>query len=172
MFALTVGDFNPVTRKLSIRGRDEETTSKTGERVISLDPDALALFTRLAAGRASDAPLLSPDGVSTWNVNGDQRRFKDALLQAGAPQDAVPYSFRHTFISRRLEQGMPTAVVANHCGTSVWMIERNYAKFIPSETLRWLRATAPQARRSLQLVKTGEPQQQPDVPVLAEKVAA
>jgi hypothetical protein len=43
-------------------------------------------------------------------VNGHQRQFKDALLRAGAPKDAVPYSFRHTFISRRLEQGMPTSM--------------------------------------------------------------
>jgi integrase len=87
------------------------------------------------------------------------------LVRAGAPKDAVPYSFRHTFISRRLEQGMPTALVAKHCGTSVWMIEKNYAKFLPSETLRWLNATAPSARR-LQLVKNGEPQQEP-LPVAA-----
>jgi integrase len=153
MFALTVGDFNPVLCQLTIHGRDEETTSKTGERTISLDNEAVALFTRLAARRASSAPLLTQDGENPWNGNGCQRRVKGVLLGSGAHQDAVPYSFRHTFISRRLEAGAPTLGVAKHCGTSVWMIEKNYAKFIRSETLRWLNATGPSACPVVQLVK-------------------
>ena len=158
LFALRVRDFNPTLSQLTIQGRDEDTTSKTGERTISLDDAAVALFTRLVAGRPSTAPLFSPDGVNPWDMDSHQKRIKAVLLASGAPADAVPYSFRHTFISRRLEAGMPTPMVAKHCGTSVWMIERNYAKFVPSETLRWLRATAPSARRSVQLVKAGEQQ--------------
>ena len=70
-------------------------------------------------------------------------------MRAGAPKGAVPYAFRHTFISRRLEAGMPTSLVAEHCGTSEYMIKKNYAKFCPSETLRWLNATAPSARSNV-----------------------
>ena len=145
LFALSVRDYNATTRKLSIQGRTEETSSKTGARTISLDAEGVALFERLTAGRKADAPMFADHDGSRLD-NSSTRRWKQLLVNAGAGADAVPYAFRHTFISRRLEKGMPSGILGKHCGTSGQMIERTYAKFLPSETERWLNETAPKAK--------------------------
>ncbi|EKD9042786.1 site-specific integrase [Vibrio parahaemolyticus] len=38
------------------------------------------------------------------------------------------YSYRHTYITRKLVQGVDAYLLATHCGTSVEMLERNYSK--------------------------------------------
>ena len=144
--SLKVGDFNARLHRLSIPDRDEQTISKTGARQITLTDEAVAFFTRISAGRPASAPLLSPDGVEHWDTKQHQRRFKDVLLRAGAPKDAVPYSFRHSFISRWVEAGVSLKLIADNCGTSVGQIEKTYAKFLPDERRRLVQATAPKLR--------------------------
>jgi|SRR5262245_4603838 len=157
LMALTVGDFNPTLRRLTTKARSEDVAAKSGSRNIALDAYGVALFTRLAAGRPSTAPLLSPDGENHWNVTNDRRRIQSTLVAAivqvlgeHAPKDengdidVVPYAFRHTFISRRLEAGMLPALVAKHCGTSTKMIEKTYGHLCPSEIDRMITETAHQ----------------------------
>lgn len=38
------------------------------------------------------------------------------------------YSFRHTYITRKLVEGVDAYLLATHCGTSVEMIQKNYSK--------------------------------------------
>lgn len=38
----------------------------------------------------------------------------------------VPYSFRHTFITKRVNSGLPIASIAEMCGTSITQIEKTY----------------------------------------------
>jgi len=38
----------------------------------------------------------------------------------------VPYSFRHTFITKRVNSNLPPAAVAEMCGTSITQIEKTY----------------------------------------------
>ena len=42
----------------------------------------------------------------------------------------VPYSLRHSSITRALQRGLPTRLVADMHDTSVAMLERTYAKYI------------------------------------------
>ena len=55
---------------------------------------------------------------------------------------------RHSYITRALVAGVPTKAVADHCRTSVVMIERHYAKFIPSDQARYAALAAPELRIS------------------------
>jgi integrase len=38
----------------------------------------------------------------------------------------VPYSFRHYFITKRVNSNLPPAAVAEMCGTSITQIEKTY----------------------------------------------
>jgi integrase len=59
---------------------------------------------------------------------------------------ATFYALRHSYISRALRQGVPAKAVADHCGTSLRMIEANYAKFIPEDRARYAAVAAPPLR--------------------------
>jgi integrase len=50
-----------------------------------------------------------------------------AALAAAGLRKVIPYSLRHTSITRALLRGVPTRVVADLHDTSIQMIERNYA---------------------------------------------
>ena len=56
--------------------------------------------------------------------------FEKVLLRAGIKnvksRNIVPYSFRHTFITKRVNSGLPIASVAEMCGTSITQIEKTY----------------------------------------------
>jgi integrase len=41
-------------------------------------------------------------------------------------RDLVPYSFRHYFITKRVNSNLPPAAVAEMCGTSITQIEKTY----------------------------------------------
>ena len=41
-------------------------------------------------------------------------------------RDLVPYSFRHYFITQRVNSNLPPATVAEMCGTSITQIEKTY----------------------------------------------
>jgi integrase len=43
-----------------------------------------------------------------------------------ANRDLVPYSFRHYFITKRVNSNLPPASVAEMCGTSITQIEKTY----------------------------------------------
>jgi integrase len=45
----------------------------------------------------------------------------------------VSYATRHTFVSHALMQGEPISWIAHVCGTSINMIDRHYAKWIPKD---------------------------------------
>ena len=41
-------------------------------------------------------------------------------------RDLVPYSFRHYFITQRVNSHLPPSIVAEMCGTSILQIEKTY----------------------------------------------
>jgi integrase len=53
------------------------------------------------------------------------------------PTGTSTYSFRHKFITDALAAGVPIAAVAKHCGTSVEMISKSYAKFSTVQMKEW-----------------------------------
>ncbi len=55
----------------------------------------------------------------------------DRLMEAAKianldKRDLVPYSFRHYFITQRVNSHLPPAIVAEMCGTSITQIEKTY----------------------------------------------
>jgi integrase len=121
-------------------------SGKTGGREIHLPPAPLALLRKLASGKRPDGYLLTTSEGGPWTKSLHTRRFAAAVARAGLDPDTTFYALRHSYISRALVAGVPTKAVAIHCGTSVMMIERYYAKFIPSDQARYAAAAAPELR--------------------------
>ena len=129
--------------------RDEATlhvTGKTGARDIHLAPDALALAKQLASGKRPADFLLTTANGDPWTKSLHQRPFAAAVEKAGLDPDTTFYALRHSFISRALKQLVPPKAVADQCGTSLAMIQRFYAKFIPSDQAEYAKVAAPPLR--------------------------
>ncbi len=114
-------------------------SGKTGPRTISLSPDKVEWFRMVAGNRPPEARLFIRDATGgPWLDTTVFRPLQRAAAVAGdLPEDTTSYAFRHGFISRALAKGVPTVAVAQHCGTSVRMIERTYAKFTSDELAGW-----------------------------------
>ena len=52
--------------------------------------------------------------------------LKLAKIKDIETRDLVPYSFRHYFITQRVNSNLPPAAVAELCGTSITQIEKTY----------------------------------------------
>jgi integrase len=71
------------------------------------------------------------------------RPFTTAVAKAGLDPETVFYSLRHSYISHALVAGVPAKAVADHCGTSMAMLQRYYAKFIRGDMQRYAEMAAP-----------------------------
>jgi integrase len=70
------------------------------------------------------------------------RPFAAAVDRAGLDPATVFYSLRHSWISRALAT-VPPQAVADHCGTSIAMLQRYYAKHFPGDQQRYAAMAAP-----------------------------
>jgi integrase len=131
-----VRDLDQGAAKLVVRG-------KTGARPITLPPAAVTLCARLVAGKRPSEHLLTTAREFPWTASLHARPFAAAVAKAGLDPETVFYSLRHSYISRALVAGVPTKAVADHCGTSIAMLQRYYAKFIPTDMARYAEMAAP-----------------------------
>jgi integrase len=110
--------------------------ARTGrDRVILLTPDADAIVRDAIGGRAEGYVFLNGRG-RRWTVNGIGRMLgqvrkrpavRAALRAPGRPDAAAfMYCFRHTWITRMLEDGAAIKDVADWAGTSVKYVHENY----------------------------------------------
>jgi integrase len=121
-------------------------SGKTGSRDVHLAADALALLKRLASGkRPGDFLLTTVDG-GPWTKSLHQRPFAEAVKKAGLDLATTYYALRHSYVSRALKQHVPVKALADQCGTSMAMIQRFYAKFIPSDQAEYAKTAAPTLR--------------------------
>lgn len=132
-----VNDFNSKDGTLYIA------KGKTGPRVVVLQSEATDFFAGIVAGRPKHAPLLPRVDGLPWGVAHQHRRMKAALLAADLDPDGSFYSLRHSYISRAIEAGMPLTIIAENCGTSVRMIETNYAKALAEKRREFVERGAP-----------------------------
>ena len=131
---LLVGDLQK-DRLLMPRSAKGRGRKRIDRRPIPIPP-MLAVRLRDAAGdRRVDAPLLQRQDGGAWRPDDHSR----ALAAAGLPK-VVPYSLRHSSITRALQRGVPVRVVADQHDTSVAMIERNYASCIADYSDTMVRA--------------------------------
>jgi integrase len=128
---LLVGDLQ-ADRLLMPRSAKGRGRKRIDRRSIPIPPTLAVRLRAVAGDRPADAPLLQhPSDYS--------RPFERALAAAGLPK-VVPYSLRHSSITRALLRGVPVRVVADQHDTSVVMIERNYASCIADYSDTMVRA--------------------------------
>ncbi len=139
--ALDVRDFDAARSLLVIR------TGKTGARVVSLSAESVRFFKMVAGDRPVDAVLLPRADGERWGKSEQHRPFKRAAADAALPSSASFYSLRHSHISRAIEAGMPLSLIAENCGTSLSMIQHNYAKVLAATRQEFVEATSPKLRR-------------------------
>ena len=134
-----VRDLDIDAATLTLRG-------KTGVREVHLNESMLALCREMANGKKpADLLFMTAEG-GAWTESLHKRPFKEAVQLAGVDPAATFYALRHAYISNALVAGVQAKAVADHCGTSLPMIERNYAKFIPEDRKRYADIGAPKLR--------------------------
>jgi integrase len=107
---------------------------KTGRRIVSCEPESVdiirdlkALLTEFGFRTAGDAPLWpSQSGGVVQDFNGSFKTVRQKLGFDAVAADEPLYVCRHTYITDRLIGKIPTAIIAENCGTSEEMIERHY----------------------------------------------
>lgn len=139
--ALDVRDFDEERAMLMIR------TGKTGARPVTLTAEAVAFFRKRTDKQPPAAFLLPRADGDRWGKSEQARPFKRAAALAGLSTSASFYTLRHSHISRAIEAGMPLSLLAENCGTSLTMIQRNYAKVLASTRRETIEATSPRLRR-------------------------
>lgn len=122
-------------------------SGKTGARPVTLTDEAAAFLKKLAGKRAPGEPLFArTDDGARWGKSEQHRPIKRALKAAELPESASVYTLRHSHISRSIEAGVPLTLIAENCGTSLRMIEVNYAKVIASTRQKLLQKAGPALR--------------------------
>jgi integrase len=124
---LRVEDFDKSARRIEIH------KGKTGVRTVALSDAAHAFFVKISRSKLPGAPLLPREDGEPWAHSDQDELMREAVKKAKLPRDTVFYTLRHTFISTALKARIDVVSIAKNCGTSVRIIERNYAKFIPEE---------------------------------------
>ena len=77
--------------------------------------------------KLKDKLIFSIDGETQLTARAIGYHF-DKLLELAeidvGDRDLVPYSFRHYFITKRVNSNLPVAAIAEMCGTSITQIEK------------------------------------------------
>jgi len=78
----------------------------------------------------SNELIFSADGETAITTRAIDHHFKKVLEKAEVAnvegRGLVPYSFRHYFITQRVNSNLPPSAVAEMCGTSITQIEKTY----------------------------------------------
>jgi integrase len=121
-------------------------TGKTGPRSVTLTNESVSVLRRIVAKRLGAVPLLPRADGERWR-NTQFRPMQRALALAELPLTASFYTLRHSYISRAIEGGMPLSLIAENCGTSLLMIQKNYAKVLARTRRDVIQETSPKLRR-------------------------
>lgn len=107
-----------------------KTADRKGKRIIRMLAENVEyIFVELKrfnnATSSEDYIFALPDGKRSKELN---RNFKQVLTKLGIANKSefTLYSLRHTYITRRLEEGISPALISRHCGTSIDMLEKHY----------------------------------------------
>lgn len=79
-------------------------------RYVHLPAEGLAFFRTMVDGKSKDALVFLMGTGRAWNGN-HKHLFKNAVRNAGLPDDFVFHGLRHTYASQLVESGAPLAVV-------------------------------------------------------------
>ena len=145
---------------LNYRKREDDYTlyihGKSKKRTIILPPDARDYLLRLRE-------FCQKENNGWWNETDDPHIFtlwKSGVMAHFNPQlkrkwfegaglkseDYQLVSFRHAFITRKLNEGVNSLEIAKFCGTSVGMIERTYAGLVSKDIYKMVFGNIPEER--------------------------
>jgi integrase len=127
--------------KITVRG--ETSKVRKTRRLVAKDRDYFHRLLQLTKQRypeklrdrereakVADELIFSLDGKSPITARAIGYHFEKVVELAKiadmSTRDIVPYSFRHYFITQRVNSNLPPAAVAEMCGTSIMQIERTY----------------------------------------------
>ena len=116
---------------------------KTGTRTIAIADELRSVLARLVSGRTGADPLFARADGRAWGKSDQTRPMKAAVKAAELDPAVTIYSLRHSWIAAALLAGTEVRIVADHCGTSVAMIEQTYSKFIGRLSGALIRASGP-----------------------------
>ena len=145
---------------LTFRKREDDYTlyiqGKSKERTIILPPDARDYLLRLQEfcqkenngwwDETNDPHIFTlwKSGVMAhFNQQLKRKWFEGAGLKS---EDYQLVSFRHAFITRKLNEGVNSLEIAKFCGTSVGMIERTYAGLVSKDIYKMVFGNIPKQR--------------------------
>jgi integrase len=119
---------------------------KTGKpRVVYLTPAMAELTARLVEAHPSGPLFRGPRGKRGFSRNAIRCRFRNLRRKLPGLRAFISYTYRHTYITDALEQGVPAATVAELVGhNDIKMIEQHYSHL--SQKVRHLREAAARAR--------------------------
>lgn len=82
------------------------------------------------AKKFAETLIFSANGKTTITARAISYHFNKIIelaeIKGLGKRDLVPYSFRHYFITQRVNSNLPPAVVAEMCGTSIIQIDKTY----------------------------------------------
>jgi integrase len=93
-------------------------------KTVYLSP-CLQTITKMVAGARESGPLFR-GRRGELSVNAIGCRIKRIKKKLGISSDLIAYTYRHTYITDALQNGVDAATVAELVGTSIQMIERHY----------------------------------------------
>jgi integrase len=126
--ALTVKDFDPKTRTLTI-GRDKNGAA----RQIPVAPNMASMLERYCKDRLPASPIFARHDGRPWNKDAWKGPIKEAALAAELPLGVCAYTLRHSVTTELIRKGVPALTVAQLSGTSVAMIERHYGHLVQGD---------------------------------------
>ena len=108
-------------------------TGKTGTRTVALASNVANLLKPMLVGKKrQDYVFNHPDG-GIWRPNSHKRFVERAAIKAGLFGYTI-YDLRHTWITAMLKGGVDVLTVSQVAGTSIAMIQKNYAELAISKT--------------------------------------
>jgi integrase len=127
---LLVSDFQPAARRCVIpyerMPRSKRSKSREKDRIIYLDSEAFSLVRTSCEGRGPEERIFTMPNGKPWYKDTIGNKWGDVRRKVKFPKGIMPYSYRHSWITDALTSGIPAAIVAEFCGTSIAMIDKTY----------------------------------------------
>jgi integrase len=121
---ITAADVDLVKGTWTLRKWKNSRKKKGVKRTIYLVPEMVDMTRRLAA-QYPEGPLFRNSIGKPWTRQTLTARFR-ALGERLEIGELTAYAVRHGYITDALARGVPAAVVAELCGTSIQTIEKHY----------------------------------------------
>lgn len=134
-----VKHFNKHTGKLYI-----PKSKGAKDRHVTLSEEGRAFFSEMTASREREDRIFLREDGTPWKSSHQCRRVKKAAKEAGLPKETVFYTFRHTFASLLVMNGVELTVVAEMLGhVDTRMVDKHYKHLANTYIDRIVREKAP-----------------------------